>query len=898
MLTRTLGNARRPFLVRVMCACAAAWTAMAGVSQVSAKEPARGESEPGNGAPLSRADEVFFEAKIRPILVQRCYECHSTESGESSGELRLDSAIALRRGGIRGAAVVPGDAKNSLLIQAVSYVDPDMEMPPTGKLPEAEIQLLRQWVVRGAPDPRPETGEVHSEAVAVTRKSPATHWAFQQPRLSVGPKGTWPRAKDLIDAVADRVAAGRELVRAELADDQTLVRRLYFDLTGLAPTIDQIQRFVSDPHPGKYDRLVDQLLASPEFGERFGRYWLDVARYADTLGYATAGKERRIQGSQRYRDWVVRAFAGDVPYDQMIRLQLAADRIDPENESGDLDAMGFLTTGRRFLNPHDTIDDRIDVVTRGLLGLTVTCARCHDHKFDPIPTVDYYSLYGVFSSSHHNPDGASPLMMEDKAKPRDVRVFLRGQPGQRGELAPRRYLTSLRATDEPSFQVGSGREELADRIADPVNPLTWRVMVNRVWAHLIGQPLVDTTSDFGFRTEPPVAPEILDDLAADFAGHRSVKRLVRRIVGSHTYRQLAQATAKVRDADPDNLYLTRSNRRRRDFESLRDTMLQVTQHLDRQIGGVPVEITLSSPMPRRTLYAMIDRQNLPPLFRTFDFASPDTHSPKRYFTTVPQQALYLFNNMQVLELSRALARQARSAASDDTRRLIGELFQRSLSRLPTDDELAGAANFLAKPLQLTDLGRDPRSLWSYGLLRRVDNQWTQWEPLSVFANARWQPSESFPADSPHGHAFVGSEMGHSPNDSSLAIVRRWTAPLSGRVSIQGMIGHRARQGDGVVADFRIAGKSVFQGIQKSNNRPYGPITRRVSRGDHIDFAVSAGKSPNYDSFFLRTKVQLTADSGEIVDSDSVADFSGPIDYAGTKPLDRVEQLAQVLLMSN
>lgn len=404
----------------------------------------------------------FFEAKVRPLLIERCYECHSVESGESSGGLRLDSAAASRAGGSLGPAVVPGDVGASKLVRAIEYADKNMQMPPDGKLADDEIAILKHWIEIGAPDPREDTAP---KTTSPLQRDPKSHWAFVSPER----KETQFHRDDSRSHLDDWAAQRASEVGLELAPEagrETLVRRVYFDLTGLPPSRDVIDRFVSSTRPDAYSRLVDELLATPEFAERFARHWLDVARYADTVGYALGGKERRIIGSHKYRDWTINAFGADMPYDEMLRHQLTGDRTDPENANGNLDAMGFLTIGRRYLNGLDTTDDRIDVITRGLLGLTVTCARCHDHKFDPIPTTDYYSLFGVLQSSRVPDDGNSPLAMVDIDKPHDSRVLIRGQQGNNGPVAERQYLTAFRASDEPKFSDGSGRVDLVNRITE------------------------------------------------------------------------------------------------------------------------------------------------------------------------------------------------------------------------------------------------------------------------------------------------------------------------------------------------------------------------------------------------------------------------------------------------
>ncbi|QDT09761.1 PSD1 and planctomycete cytochrome C domain-containing protein [Planctomycetes bacterium K23_9] len=843
-------------------------------------------------------DELdFFESKIRPLLIDHCYECHSTESGESEGDLLVDSAAAIRRGGAGGPLIGGRDADKTMLMRVIRYDDRNLQMPPDNKLSDESIGLIQRWIEMGAPDPRQENS-VETTSSPLDR-DPATHWAFVAPERAVMIPDANQGDHDLVDAFAAARATEAQVDLAAEAPGETLVRRLCFDLTGLPPTKQQVDSFVGSDAPEAYTRLVDRLLASPAFGERFGRHWMDVARYADTVGYALGGKERRIKGSDRFRDWTIHAFATDMPYSEMIRHQLAGDRTDPENKSGNLDAMGFLTIGRRFLNRYDTWDDRIDVITRGLQGMTVACARCHDHKFDPIPASDYYSLLGVMQSSSEKADGPSPLMMVDK-DPHDTHVLLRGQPGNRGPMAPRQFLTSLRKPDEPKFDDGSGRLQLADRIADPTNPLTARVMVNRIWAQLIGKPLVDSPSDFGFRTEPPAIPEILDDLSADFASHWSVKRLVRRIVMTRIYRQSSTSSDAVQRSDPENRLLTRANTRRRDFESMRDALLMVSGSLDRQMGGEPVEITMSTPVPRRSVYAMIDRQNLPSLFRTFDFASPDAHSPMRYFTTVPQQALYLLNDRQTSELARrasmAIGREAKSSDLDDR---IRTAYRQILQRAPESNEIALMREFLVSPVSPLLATADPRSRWSYGI-GDVNDDFSvkKFVAFKVFAKGRWQASGVFPSKDANGYVSLGKEGGHPGNSKGQSAVRRWRAPASGTLRVIGQMGHRGEKGDGIQATMLVHGRSIFTEKQVRNNRPFGPLVAQVQEGQFVDFVASPGKDSSYDSFFWRSRIKLTGSDGRVYEADSVKDFSGPIDTDSNKQLDRLAQLVQVLMISN
>ena len=340
---------------------------------------------------LADDDVRFFETDVRPVLVEHCQKCHGPKKQEAG--LRLDSRQATLNGGDSGPAIVPGKPDESRLIAAVRQAG-DVQMPPDGKLKQTEIEALAHWVRLGAPWPAAEVNDEHP-AEAWRR-----HWAFQpigNPAPPVVQDGTWERTPIDRFVLAKLEAAG--LAPSPPANRQILIRRATFDLTGLPPTPDEVEAFVNDPAPDAYAKLVDRLLESPRYGEQWARHWLDIARYSDTKGYVYAREERFWVHAPAYRDWVVQSFNRDLPYDQFLLLQIAADQVAPQDR-GARAAMGFLTLGRRFLGvTHDIIDDRIDVVTRGTMGLTVACARCHDHKYDPIPTADYYALYGVFLNS-------------------------------------------------------------------------------------------------------------------------------------------------------------------------------------------------------------------------------------------------------------------------------------------------------------------------------------------------------------------------------------------------------------------------------------------------------------------------------------------------------------------
>jgi hypothetical protein len=858
---------------------------------------AENSAEPTTGDP---AGIEYFETHVRPLLVEHCYECHSEETGESQGGLRLDNAAASLKGGLTGAAVIAGNLEQSLLVKAVRYEDPDFSMPPAGKLEDAQIQKLEHWISIGAPDPR--SGSVSQSASSPLDRDPKSHWAFRVPTRTIPLRpSTGGLDRDSVDTHARVAAAEKGLKVNPIADDATLIRRLYFDLSGLSPTADQIQQYVESKQPGKYQRLVDELLASPEFGERFGRHWLDVARYADTAGYVADGKDRRVKGSERYRDWVISAMANDMPYDHMIHHQLAGDRTDPENKSGNLDAMGFLTLGRRFLNEFDIADDRIDVITRGLLGLTVSCSRCHDHKFDPIPTTDYYSLLGVIFSSKLQEEGPSPIMMIDHETPHDERVFIRGQPDNRGDIAPRQFLTALRRSEEPRFNDGSGRLELARRITDSDNPLTARVMVNRLWQILVGSPLVETPSDFGFRTQPPTIPEVLDDLAAEFADHWSIQRTVRRIVNTRIYQQSFEVNEDSFEVDPQNQYLTRANRRRRDFESLRDSMLQCADMLVDQRGGQSIEISGMSVAPRRTVYALIDRQDLPSLFRTFDFASPDTHSPGRYQTTVPQQSLFLLNHPQTYELAANIADSIRQQSGDDLDRQTELTFKRVLGRRPTSDEISQSKIFLATATEAYEAPIDRRAVWSYGYSKLSGNQNrpTDFQPFEWFRDERFQSKEKYPSEDEFGHASITTQGGHTPNDVHMAVVRRFTSPRSGKVVISESLRHPDDQGDGVRFATWIGDRRIREVVKKNASENFDSKPISIQAGETIDFVARCGGDASFDEFDWNVQIVLQMPDATTLDAQSDKDFADnrPVKHEH-RSLDRLSQLAQVLLMSN
>ena len=846
---------------------------------------------------------LTFESDIRPIFRIHCVNCHGAQM-DKKGKLDVRLVRFLLKGGESGAAIKPGNAKGSNLIERVK----SGEMPPGDKkLSAKEIATLESWINAGAKTARPEPKTI-GPGLRITEEE-RSHWAFQQPKAVAPPRvknTSWPRTD--IDRFILAKLEAKKLTPSKDASRGTLIRRLYFDLIGLPPTAQQIAAFEAEKTPDAYAKLVDSLLASKHFGERWARHWLDVARYSDTKGYVFR-EDRNYPDAWKYRDWVVQAFNDDMPFDRFVVQQIAADH-QPKGKQV-LVAMGFLTLGRRFLNNrHDIIDDRIDVVTRGLMGLTVTCARCHDHKYDPIGTRDYYSLYGIFASSREPKDGPTHLRLVDSRRPRNYRVFLRGNPRSPGPVVPRQFLRVLSPEDQKPYRNGSGRRQLAEAIANKDNPLTARVFVNRVWAHLFGKGLVDTPSDFGTRSTPPTHPRLLDYLASRFVtppltkgGPEGVapvngfgwspKKLIREIVLSKTYRQQSIDRPAARKVDPENTLLWRTNRRRLGFEAARDYLLAASGQLDRTVGGKPVSLTARPYSRRRTIYGRVDRQNLPAMFRTFDFAGPDTHCPKRYQTSVPQQALFLLNSDFVMEQATRVAAMAKSKNAGER---VRKLYRAVYGRSPSSDELKLAMAFVAKPqAAVGSARRATTSQWQYGYgeVDRNTNRVAAFTPLKHWTGTTWQGGAKLP-DAKTGWVFLSANGGHPGNNLKHSAIRRWTAPRDGFVSIRGRIHHPRKEGDGVRA-LIVSSKRGILGEWTVHNKQLDTRIRftRVTKGETVDFVVECRSNPNHDAFQWKVTLGSGRRRGQ-ARIDSAARFTGPAPRA----LNKWERLAQVLLISN
>jgi hypothetical protein len=787
------------------------------------------------------------------------------------GGLRLDSREAILKGGKSGPAVVPGKAADSLLMQAVMQQH-ELKMPPSGKLPEAEIAILRNWIDGGAWWPegdKPAENEKSAE-YKITPEQRA-FWAFQpvhKPELPAVKDSEW--TKNPVDRFILARLEKEGLHPVEAASKRALIRRATLDLTGIPPTAEDIEAFLKDDSPDAFAKVVDRLLASPQYGERWGRYWLDVARYSDDSLNST--KEEPYPNSWRYRNWVIKAFNEDMPYNTFVKAQIAGDAI------GEPAGLGFYA-----LSP-EMQDDRVDATSRGFLALTVACATCHDHKFDPIPTKDFYSLQGVFTNTklHEEPlapkdvvdawekekkqlddqesrvekfyerqrdevaeilasqtaryiraardqgpvDGLDaetlkrwkkylsretfdhPFMKQDpdefqrtviavnkekreiddrntirlginpdrrtissasleslerskymlwrdmfakstkdaagffksddgvyyyskgtierflqgeyrsyldvqkaelerltKAlppkypflqtitdveKPKDIPISIRGDRNNKGAIAPRRFLAILSPGEQKPFTKGSGRIELADAIADPANPLTARVIVNRVWQHHFGRGIVGTPSNFGQLGERPTHPELLDYMASEFVSNGwSLKKLHREIMLSSTY-QLSTADDKVNSAkDGANLLLWRANRNRLDAEAMRDSILFVSGTLDEKPGDLAKPLDAKN--HKRTVYGFVSRRRLDPMLALFDFPNPNSTAEARVTTNVPLQRLFFMNSVFVEDQAKALA--DRFSGDPETR--IRSMYRTVYGRNPEPAELSAGNEFIS-----------------------------------------------------------------------------------------------------------------------------------------------------------------------------------------------------------
>jgi len=838
-------------------------------------------------APVS-VDADLFETKIRPLFAEKCYACHTDAH---MGGLQLDSREHFLKGGKSGPIAVPRDPDASLIVKALRY-NASPKMPPTGKLPAEQIAAVEAWITAGAVWPENEKAALKSQPYKITPEQRA-FWSFQ-PVKPVPPPDV--KEADWAHTEIDRFIASkletRGLHPVRPADRRTLIRRATYDLTGLPPTAEEVDAFERDGSPDAFAAVVDRLLASPRYGERWGRIWLDIARYSDDR--LDSERDNPYPASFRYRDWVIQAMQNDMPYDVFVRAQIAGDQL-PDREKYEA-GLGFYA-----LSP-EMQDDRVDATTRAFLGLTVACAQCHDHKYDPIPTRDFYSLMGIFRNTNlhevplapketvdayekqhaliekkekelkeyveaqsaqlglilasetaryllasgqlpskakaddttadpgldpetltrwtkylADPEKQHPFLKDwyaattedarakaaaefqaqvlaviaekahvddenhirlgldpsrddlskanlvsldrakfglwedmlgdhgvlhygeskkkeakidrflsgvwldrltqlraqlaalkkdlppaypvlqtivDKEKPEKQHVWIRGSQDNPGDLAPPHFLAILSPAEPQPFDRGKERMELAEAIASPANPLTARVIVNRVWQQHFGFGLVRTPSNFGSQGDRPSIPELLDYLAARFVREGwSLKKLHREIMLTAAYGLSDDPSSRNYAEDPDNRLLWRYNRRRLDAESIRDSLLYVSGKLDLRAGGPAVRLDKEN--NRRTVYAYISRRQLDPMLALFDFPNPNSTSEQRMQTTVPLQKLFFMNSPFVIDQSTALAaRVAANASSDDQR--ITATYRLVLQRDPTPQERRLAREFISR----------------------------------------------------------------------------------------------------------------------------------------------------------------------------------------------------------
>lgn len=1072
----------------------------------------------------------FFEKSIRPVLIQRCSQCHGAH--KQSGDLRVDSLSALLQGGDTGPAIVVGNAGDSLLIKAIQRSE-ELAMPPETPLAQREIDALTRWINDGASWPKGLT-QIDSLKDSTWKQ----HWAFQQIQRPVIPKIDNDWIQTPIDAFILQKLTTHGLKQSVRANHRSLVRRASYSLTGLPPTLEDIDAFVMDQRVGAWQRVVDRLLKSPQYGEQWARHWLDVARYADTKGYVYAREERFWIHAWAYRDWVVNSLNRDIAYDRFLLLQIAADQVKDRHPE-DLAALGFLTLGRRFLGiKHDIIDDRIDVLCRSTMGLTVACARCHDHKYDPIPTADYYSLYGVFDSCYervvsiaeesstdedfatelkkrqntlakarrnvcaqasqrnrdriqeylvaqtelakypqagfdqiippsdihprivhrwnrwlhnagrHNapvfrawdefrrlpeesfaaeavsatehltklpPQDLNPmvrslfhespssfrevaerygelfnsindkwktalaaasrrkvvapvrlsnpaeeqlrqalysdsspctipdvhisntetllasgevtqlwkhqgevdrwiiqsqydlpqaLILADRPVPVEPRIFRRGNPTNVGESVSRHFLTLF--SENPGaaneFSVGSGRRELADAIVRHDNPLTARVIVNRVWAQHFGRGLVTSPSDFGLRADEPSHPQLLDWLADWFIenGWR-LKPLHRLIMTSSVYQQTSEdwdqaLFQRALEKDPANRLLWRMTPHRLTFEEFRDSLLRASGELQTTSGGKPFDIFAANAVPRRTIYGLIDRQYLPGALRTFDFPNPDLHIAQRSQTTVPQQALFFMNHEMVLKQVRLLA-DATKDHQDRTSR-VRQLFQMILQREPSPAEIRDALSLVESVgAKAKDVVSAAAADWSYGYgeVDETVHAVTNFKPAPHFTGTAWQGGPKWP-DAKLGWVNLTAIGGHPGNTRQHACVRRWTAPRDMKIRIESKFSHEPAVGDGVrVFVLAADGNELYAGKVHQQAIEVNAGELSIPRGEIVDFVVDIDNELNSDQFLWTIAITDTSHSDELHSAwDSEKDFARD----SITRLTPWQQLAHVLICTN
>jgi len=753
----------------------------------------------------------FFEKKIRPVLTAECYRCHSNQASKLKGGLSLDSREGMLTGGDTGAAITPGDPARSLLVKAIQQTDKDLAMPPKKKLDASVIADFSTWIKMGAP--WPEDAKQGSQPIAIgiaATYDKLRHelWSWQPIAHVEVPAVTDDKqwAKTDLDRVILANLNEHGLKPSPMADKTTLLRRATFDLTGLPPTPQEVEAFLSDKSPDAFAQVVDRLLASPHFGERWGRHWLDVARYAESSGMT---RNFVYYYAWRYRDYVINAFNQDKPYNQFVAEQLAGDLLpanSPQQRDEHLIATGFLAIGPKDFNEKNpqqflanNVDEQIDTTTKAFLATTVSCARCHDHKFDPIPTAEYYSLAGIFRSTNElsgldirgqrldkysnekyvqlagfsrnelnqahldygkpgkpgaalrtammagmndnllDPNATPPkhfaMGVEDAILTGDAHILQHGEIDQPGPKVARGFLTiPCMGANAPIDPKGSGRLELAEWITNPSNPLTARVMANRIWQHLFGQGIVKSTDNFGSTGDKPTNPQLLDYLATQFQQNNgwSIKKTIRQIMLSSTYQQSSDFDVSKFQIDPDNTMFWRMNQRRLEGEAIRDAILTACGRLDpeppsgsvtlnlpavpldlaQRFGDIGNQLTTSG---WRSVYLPIYRNDVSSVLEDFDMADPAAVDGARDVTTVAPQALFMMNSAFVTLQAKIMAQRLDHGSKTDAGK-IKTAYQLALGRQPNSMELGRALDYIHQILDdnryLSHPDRDPQaSAW-------------------------------------------------------------------------------------------------------------------------------------------------------------------------------------------
>lgn len=688
------------------------------------------------------ADVPEFETSIAPLISAKCVECHHPQG--KSGGLDLTTLESMLQGGESGPAINRTSPADSLLLQRIEAG----EMPPEvagkpQKLRDGELALLRDWVHGGALWPAGRRLDLYEHTNEI--RAGRDWWAFQTVKRPPVPTVTAQEEMGTpVDAFVLESIREQNLSQAPLADRHSLVRRVYFDLLGLPPTDVQIEDYVSDESPRAFERLIDRLLASPRYGERWGRYWLDVVRYAETCGYE---RDQLKPGIWKYRDWVIGAHNSDLPYDQFVTHQLAGDEIDGRDEQSVI-ATGMIRAGTWNDEPNDPedylyerLEDMVDTTCSAFLGLTLKCARCHDHKFDPLPQIDYYRIASVFWPG---PLGQANLGGPTKeelgydvfgwtdngptAEP--IRLLIKGERSRPGDVVEPGFLSAIPDLDRPMTPPAANRRttqrrlQLARWMTDPRHPLTARVLVNRLWLHHFGEGIVRSVNNFGFKSDPPTHPQLLDWLASEFmhptwestsgrpvdtAVPWTIKRMHKLIMLSRTYQQSTRhpLQEEYQQRDSSNRYWWHFNRQRMDAEALRDAILTVSGCLNERLGGESFTPSMSpealeglsrkgaawtaSPpeeQHRRSIYMMTVRSRILPMMTVFDFCDTTRTCGQRDVTTVAPQALALLNNEFIHQQSEQIAHRIQLQAGANVEQQVMQAWRIVLGRAPEQDELS------------------------------------------------------------------------------------------------------------------------------------------------------------------------------------------------------------------